>query len=54
MATVAPESPWPARPDVQPDWFTDEQLRLLERLKEICEETIRPLAVENDRTSPSA
>jgi alkylation response protein AidB-like acyl-CoA dehydrogenase len=52
MATVAPESAMAGLdPMFQPDWFfTDEQLRLLERLKEICEETIRPLAAENDRT----
>ena len=52
MATVAAESAMAGLdPMFQPDWFfTDEQLRLLERLKEICEETIRPLAAENDRT----
>src|SRR5690348_18322545 len=52
MATVAPESAMAGLdPMFQPDWFfTDEQLRLLERLKPICEETIRPLAAENDRT----
>ena len=34
-----------------PEWYlTEEQLELLERLKQICEETIRPLAAENDRT----
>src|ERR671939_1174528 len=52
MATVAPESAMAGLdPMFQPDWyFDDEQLQLLERLKEICEETIRPLAAENDRT----
>src|SRR6476469_5954892 len=52
MATVAPESAMAGLdPMFQTDWFfTDEQLRLLERLKEICEETIRPLAAVNDRT----
>src|ERR671939_2100991 len=51
MATVAPESAMAGLdPMFQPDWyFDDEQLQLLERLKEICEETIRPLAAENDR-----
>jgi len=35
----------------EPDWFlTDEQKALRERLIEICEEKIRPLAAENDRT----
>ena len=28
-------------------------MALRERLIEICEETIRPLAAENDKTSPS-
>jgi alkylation response protein AidB-like acyl-CoA dehydrogenase len=52
MATVAPESAMAGLdPMFQPEWFlNDEQLALLERLKEICEETIRPLAAENDRT----
>jgi len=52
MATVAPESAMAGLdPMFQPEWFlNDEQLQLLERLKEICEETIRPLAAENDRT----
>src|SRR5262249_57860505 len=52
MATVAAESAMAGLdPMFQPDWFfTDEQLRLLARLREICEETIRPLAAENDRT----
>ena len=52
MATVAPESAMAGLdPMFQPEWFLDgEQLALLERLKEICEETIRPLAAENDRT----
>ncbi|MDX6563314.1 MAG: hypothetical protein QOD65_3128, partial [Gaiellales bacterium] len=35
----------------EPDWLlTDEQKALRERLIEICEEKIRPLAAENDRT----
>ena len=35
----------------EPDWFlTDEQKALRERLIEICEEKIRPLAAENDAT----
>ena len=52
MATVAPESAMNGLdPMFNPDWFlTDEQLGLLERLREICDETIRPLAAENDRT----
>ena len=52
MATVAPESAMSGLdPMFDPDWFLDdEQKALLERLKEICEETIRPLAAENDRT----
>src|ERR1700745_3925480 len=52
MATVAPESAMAGLdPMFQPDWFfTSEQLELLERLREICTETIRPLAAENDRT----
>src|ERR671936_1700738 len=52
MATVAAESAMAGLdPMFQPDWFfTDEQLRLLERLRQVCEETIRPLAAENDRT----
>src|SRR5919201_556410 len=51
MATVAAESAMAGLdPMFQPDWFfTDEQLRLLERLREVCEQTIRPLAAENDR-----
>ncbi|MFI5043067.1 MAG: acyl-CoA dehydrogenase family protein, partial [Acidimicrobiales bacterium] len=52
MATVAPESAMNGLdPMFNPDWFfTSEQLGLLERLREICVETIRPLAAENDRT----
>src|SRR6476659_10670105 len=52
MATVAPESAMSGLdPMFDPDWFLDdEQKAPLERLKEICEETIRPLAAENDRT----
>jgi len=35
----------------EPDWcLTDEQKALRERLIEICEEKIRPLAAENDAT----
>jgi alkylation response protein AidB-like acyl-CoA dehydrogenase len=35
----------------EPDWcLTDEQKALRERLIQICEEKIRPLAAENDRT----
>ena len=34
----------------EPDWcLTDEQKALRERLIEICEEKIRPLAAENDK-----
>ncbi len=51
MATVAESAMNGLDPMFQPDWYLDdEQLKLLERLKEICEETIRPLAAENDRT----
>jgi len=52
MATVAPESAMDGLdPMFNPEWFlTEEQLGLLERLREICAETIRPLAAENDRT----
>ena len=52
MATVAPESAMNGLdPMFNPEWFfTSEQLGLLERLREICVETIRPLAAENDRT----
>ena len=51
MATVAESAMNGLDPMFQPDWFlTPEQVALLERLKEICEETIRPLAAENDRT----
>jgi alkylation response protein AidB-like acyl-CoA dehydrogenase len=50
MATVAESAMNGLDPMFQPDWFlTDEQRGLLERLKEICEETIRPMADENDR-----
>ena len=52
MATVAPQSAMDGLdPMFNPEWFfTSEQLELLERLREICTETIRPLAAENDRT----
>ena len=51
MATVAESAMNGLDPMFQPDWYlTEEQRGLLERLKEICEETIRPLAAENDRT----
>ena len=51
MATVTESAMNGLDPMFQPDWYLDdEQLALLERLKEICEETIRPLAAENDRT----
>jgi alkylation response protein AidB-like acyl-CoA dehydrogenase len=51
MATVTESAMNGLDPMFQPDWYLDdEQLKLLERLKEICEETIRPLAAENDRT----
>ena len=52
MATVVPDSAMNGLdPMFDPEWYlTEEQRGLLERLKEICEETIRPLAAENDRT----
>src|SRR5436305_3389606 len=52
MATVAPASAMNGLdPMFNPDWFlTEEQLGLLERLREVCEQTIRPLAAENDRS----
>ena len=52
MATVAPESAMNGLdPMFNPEWYlTEEQLGLLERLRTVCEETIRPLAAENDRT----
>src|SRR4029078_8097220 len=51
MTTVAPESAMSGLdPMFDPDWFLDdEQKALLERLKEICAETIRPLAAGEDR-----
>src|ERR671935_202863 len=50
MATVAPESAMNGLDTMfNPEWFlTEEQLGLLERLREVCEQTIRPLAAEND------
>ena len=52
METVAPESAMNGLdPMFNPEWYlTEEQLGLLERLRKVCEDTIRPLAAENDRT----
>src|SRR3954447_4422935 len=51
MATATESAKAGLDPLFEPDWFwTDEQRTLRERLIEICEETIRPLAAENDRT----
>ena len=51
MATATESAKAGLDPLFEPDWFwTDEQRALRDRLIEICEETIRPLAAENDRT----
>jgi alkylation response protein AidB-like acyl-CoA dehydrogenase len=50
MATVAESAMNGLDPMFQPDWYlTEEQRGLLERLREICIETIRPMADANDR-----
>jgi alkylation response protein AidB-like acyl-CoA dehydrogenase len=50
MTTVAESTMQGLDPMFDPEWyFDDEQLALRERLIQICEETIRPLAAENDR-----
>ena len=52
MATLAPESAMNGLdPMFNPEWYlTDEQLGLLEQLRKVCEEKIRPLAASNDKT----
>jgi alkylation response protein AidB-like acyl-CoA dehydrogenase len=51
MATLAESEKAGLDPIFDPEWYFDEeQLALRQRLIEICEQTIRPLAAENDRT----